>query len=225
MTLGVGYGYTAGRLTSLTTPSGHVVTYGYDVAGRISGVSVNGTSILSTGVDRCVLSRWCLSMNRLGMLIAACLVAGLTQAGDFCEGSPFVPFGQLLNEKAEHVGDRLVTRGILRTDAQEFTLITDGDTATRGLLVESDDEAEAYARKHALVVDPTFNVIDDFASKLEEEQGGKSSLDMSQIVRYRQQRLLCGRVIRGFFGYAFVIDDSVLEKSFLLPRPIRKRGP
>ena len=43
----IGYGYTNGDLTSLTTPSGQTVTYGYNSDHQITSVSVNGTALLS----------------------------------------------------------------------------------------------------------------------------------------------------------------------------------
>jgi RHS repeat-associated protein len=49
VTRSVGYGYTAGDLTSLTTPSGQTVTYGYNSNHQVTSVSVNGTTVL-TGV-------------------------------------------------------------------------------------------------------------------------------------------------------------------------------
>jgi RHS repeat-associated protein len=46
VTLAVGYGYAQGRLSTLTLPSGQVVTYGYDSNGRITSVAVGGTTVL-----------------------------------------------------------------------------------------------------------------------------------------------------------------------------------
>ncbi len=47
VTLSVGYGYTNGRHVTTTLPSGQVITYGHDAAGRIASISVGATSILS----------------------------------------------------------------------------------------------------------------------------------------------------------------------------------
>jgi len=44
------YGYTAGLLTSITYPSGRVVTTGYDLQGQAASVSVDGTAVLSGGL-------------------------------------------------------------------------------------------------------------------------------------------------------------------------------
>jgi len=44
----VGYGYTNGNLTSMTTPSGQSVVYGYNGNHQITSVSVNGTTVLSS---------------------------------------------------------------------------------------------------------------------------------------------------------------------------------
>jgi len=43
----VAYGYTNGDLTSLTTPAGRAITYGYNVNHQIVSVAVNGTTVLS----------------------------------------------------------------------------------------------------------------------------------------------------------------------------------
>jgi YD repeat-containing protein len=45
--LSVGYGYTNGNLTSLTTPSGQSVAYGYNTNGQVTSITVNGTTLLS----------------------------------------------------------------------------------------------------------------------------------------------------------------------------------
>lgn len=44
----VGYGYTNGNLTSMSTPSGQSVAYGYNLNHQITSVSVNGTTVLSS---------------------------------------------------------------------------------------------------------------------------------------------------------------------------------
>ena len=44
----VGYIYTNGDLTSLTTPSGQTVTYGYNANHQITSIAVNGTTVLSS---------------------------------------------------------------------------------------------------------------------------------------------------------------------------------
>ncbi len=43
----VGYGYTNADLTSLVTPSGQAVTYGYNSNHQITSIAVNGTTLLS----------------------------------------------------------------------------------------------------------------------------------------------------------------------------------
>ncbi len=47
VTLGVGYGYTNGRMSTLTLPSGNVVSYAYNSDGQVSGVQVGSTPLLS----------------------------------------------------------------------------------------------------------------------------------------------------------------------------------
>jgi RHS repeat-associated protein len=43
----VGYAYTNGNLTTLTTPSGQTVVYGYNTNGQVVSITVNGTTLLS----------------------------------------------------------------------------------------------------------------------------------------------------------------------------------
>jgi YD repeat-containing protein len=43
----VGYGYTNGNLTSLTTASGQTITYGYNANHQVTSVAVNGTTVLN----------------------------------------------------------------------------------------------------------------------------------------------------------------------------------
>jgi RHS repeat-associated protein len=48
MTKSVSYGYTSGNLSSLTTPSGQTVAYGYNANHQIASISVNGTTVLNS---------------------------------------------------------------------------------------------------------------------------------------------------------------------------------
>jgi RHS repeat-associated protein len=47
VTKSVGYAYTNGNLTTLTTPSGQTVTYGYNGNHQVTSVAVNGTTVLN----------------------------------------------------------------------------------------------------------------------------------------------------------------------------------
>lgn len=47
VTQSVGYGYSSGRLASMTLPSGQVVTYGYGADGRVTSLAVGGNTVLS----------------------------------------------------------------------------------------------------------------------------------------------------------------------------------
>jgi RHS repeat-associated protein len=47
VTKSVGYAYSAGDLTTLTTPSGQTVTYGYNGNHQVTSMSVNGTTVLN----------------------------------------------------------------------------------------------------------------------------------------------------------------------------------
>jgi len=48
VTKAVGYGYSNGNLTSLVTPSGQSIAYGYNANHQITSVSVNGTTVLNS---------------------------------------------------------------------------------------------------------------------------------------------------------------------------------
>jgi RHS repeat-associated protein len=47
LTKSVGYSYTSGDLTTLTTPSGQAVTYGYNSNHQVTSIAVNGTAVLN----------------------------------------------------------------------------------------------------------------------------------------------------------------------------------
>ena len=47
ITKSVGYAYTNGDLTTLTTPSGQTITYGYNTNHQITNIAVNGTTLLN----------------------------------------------------------------------------------------------------------------------------------------------------------------------------------
>jgi RHS repeat-associated protein len=48
VSLAVGYGYSSGNLTSLTTPSGQTVTYGYNTNHQVTSVAVNSATVLNS---------------------------------------------------------------------------------------------------------------------------------------------------------------------------------
>ena len=48
ITKSVGYTYTNGNLTTLTTPSGQTVTYGYNGNHQVTSIAVNGTTVLNS---------------------------------------------------------------------------------------------------------------------------------------------------------------------------------
>ncbi|MEO7744402.1 MAG: RHS repeat-associated core domain-containing protein [Usitatibacter sp.] len=45
----LGYAYSSGRQTGITYPSGRAVTYGFNAAGQVTSITVDGTSILASG--------------------------------------------------------------------------------------------------------------------------------------------------------------------------------
>ena len=47
LTKSIGYGYTSGNLSSIVTPSGQTITYGYNSNHQVTSIAVNGTTVLS----------------------------------------------------------------------------------------------------------------------------------------------------------------------------------
>jgi hypothetical protein len=156
-------------------------------------------------------------MIRAIVVMAILLPIGVAHAGAFCDDAPFVSFDQLIREKDSYLNMRVRTHGVLRTDAKETTLIKQDERTKLGLKVESDSAAQEYASEHRLPSDPSFNVVSDFLDKLQQRDGDKAPVDMSKVASYRQERRLCGRVVKGSGEYGFVIDDSILETTYLVP--------
>jgi RHS repeat-associated protein len=48
VTKSVGYGYTNGNLTAITTPSGQAIVYSYNANHQVTGITISGTTLLSS---------------------------------------------------------------------------------------------------------------------------------------------------------------------------------
>jgi hypothetical protein len=147
------------------------------------------------------------------------LAAGPERSDAFCDNSPFVPFNRLLAEASAYEGKRVQTYVVLRTDAKEYALIRQDENSRGGALVEGDSISEAYARSHHLRDrSPRSELLADLWAKLKIARGEGAALDMAQLANYRQELLMCGRIFKSGRGYNFAADDSVLKKSYLLPK-------
>lgn len=160
-------------------------------------------------------------MSRVIVAVAMLFTVTVIHASSFCEGAQFVAFDELVRSKDGYLNMRIRTHGVLSTDGKEFSLLKQEERSIHGLLVENDSEADKYAREHTLHTDASFDLVADFTSKLQQQEGSKAPSDMSKIGSYRQQLALCGRVIKGSFGYGFAIDDSILERTYLIRRKKR----
>jgi YD repeat-containing protein len=67
LTLSVGYAYTNGDLTAISTPSGQAIVYTYNSNHQITGITVNGATLLSNvSYEPLVRSRVLMSTTQPG---------------------------------------------------------------------------------------------------------------------------------------------------------------
>lgn len=152
------------------------------------------------------------------MSIALLLILPIyaARADSFCRGTEFVPFDQLVEKKAEYLNIRVRTRGIFRTNGKDLAVVTQDELSKAGLRLERDEIAQQYLKDHHLPETDSFDLIADFYERLRESEGTKTPLDTTQLARYRQERELCGRVIKSGKGFAFVADDIIRGRSYLV---------
>ena len=155
-------------------------------------------------------------MKRSALAGLILLVSQSTQAAEFCDGSRFVDFDQLVAKNEAYVGKRVRTHAIAMTDAKEYTLFRKNEDSQEGLLESWDQETDAYAKRMGLSDQP-FNVRQDLFDKLRALEKDQFKPDLTKIVYYRQVVSLCGRLVSEDGRYSFAVDDLILEKSYLLP--------
>ncbi|MFC4762965.1 hypothetical protein [Dyella koreensis] len=136
---------------------------------------------------------------------------------DFCEGSKFTPLDQVLSKPGEFLNQRIQTHAILRTDAKAYTRISLDEKSGFSVLTTADDESTAYNKRHNLSAKPPFNVVSDLFAKLHPVEGAKYKADISKVRYYRQNVMVCGRLVRSMGELRFAVDDMHVEDSYLLP--------
>ena len=155
----------------------------------------------------------------LGML---CVLPLPLAATDFCDGSKVVSLDQVLTRTDEFIEKRVQARAVLKTDAKEYTRISLAEGSHFSILTTADDESTAYGKTHDLSGGYRLNVVNDLLEKLRAAEGMKYKPDMSKIRYYRQDVVVCGRLVRSAGDLRFAVDDMRVEDSYLLPLKGRK---
>ena len=135
----------------------------------------------------------------------------------FCERSKFVPLDQVLSEPTQFLNKRIQTNAVLRTDGKEYTRISLDEGSRFSVLTTADNESTAYYKRNRLSVSPPFDVFRDLFKKLHAREGEKYKPDMTKIQYYRQDVLVCGRLVGSMGNLRFAVDDMRIAKSYLLP--------
>lgn len=151
------------------------------------------------------------------VITALIIFSGIASAHCFCGDARFVPLDHLISNKGVYLNKRVRTHAVLSTDAKEFTLLREDEKSKHGLLVTSDAETQAYAKRMNLRSKKYITVVDDLFDKLRAREGTRYKPDMTKIRYYRQDVLVCGRVVRSMGKIRFAVDDMRIEKSYLLP--------
>lgn len=138
-------------------------------------------------------------------------------ATDFCDGSKFVSLDQVLSRPDEFIDKRIQTRAVLKTDAKQYTRISLAEGSNFSILTTADDESTAYGQVHDISDRHHLNVVNDLFEKLRAVEGAKYRPDMSKIRYYRQDVLICGRLVGTIGERRFAVDDMRVEDSYLLP--------
>lgn len=139
-------------------------------------------------------------------------------ARDFCQSASFVPLDQLVLSKDAYLNRRVRTHAVLITDAKEFSLLKEEEGSHYGLSTSYDEESDAYKVRMSIPQAPPFNVVNDLFEKLRVLEGTKYKQDMTKIRYYRQEVMVCGRVVKSSDGeYSFAVDDMRRERSYMLP--------
>lgn len=143
-------------------------------------------------------------------------VANAVYAGNFCDNAPFIKLNQIISHKQSYIGVRVRTHAILKTDLKEYTIIEQSEKSDNYLLVGSDGQNSGLRNITGKSDITSSSVSLDFMNKYKQMEGARAAVDWSKIVYYRQERLLCGRVVKVDGRWRFAIDDSILQSSYLL---------
>lgn len=59
-------------------------------------------------------------------------------------------------------------------------------------------------------------MVDDLLEKLHTAEGAKYKKDLSKIRYYRQEVIVCGRLVKEQNEIRFALDDKHIERTYLL---------
>ena len=152
---------------------------------------------------------------RVALLL--CLVSTQTPSKDFCDGSNFVALDNLLLNKAQFLNKRIQTHAILRTDGKEHTRISLEENSRFTILLTADAETTAYFHMHPDIVNHYVDAKDDLFSKMQSMGVPKAEREMSKISFYRQELMVCGRLVGDQNEVQFAVDDQRVERTYMLP--------
>jgi hypothetical protein len=138
-------------------------------------------------------------------------------ASDFCDGSNIVSLDRILSSPDKYIDRRVQTHAVLKTDAKEYTRISLDENSIFSVLTTADDESTTYGKRDKLFIKNRLNVIDDLFEKLRAVEGSRYKPDISKIRYYRQDVVICGRLVRSMGELRFAVDDMRIEDSYLLP--------
>lgn len=145
-----------------------------------------------------------------------CMSPAWAQASDFCLNSSKETLDQVISNKKQFLGKRVLVHAVLRTDGKEYTRLSLAEGSDVSILATADDESTAY-RGRMSPPPPSYGLREDFFAKLKEREGNRFKPDMSKIGYYRQDVIACGRLVEEAGEYRFALDDMRVEKSYLLP--------
>lgn len=161
-------------------------------------------------------------MLRWTLALMIVLVSTLCHGEGFCGTAPYVPFDQVVRDKALMIGQCVRTHVVVTTDAKEYSLFRENEHSRYGLLETAGDESPRCAKTDTPSQSTDVNVREDLFRKLREVEGDNFKPDLTMIRYYRQDMLLCGQVVKEDGEIRFAVDDGILERSYLLPLPKKR---
>lgn len=171
-------------------------------------------------VNYSILPRGSMSVNAkitTAIVIVLISLSGSVSAHNFCGDAQLVPLNNLISNKSKYLNQRVKTYAVLSTDAKEYTLLKQDEKSKLGILITSDAETDEYAKRMSLRPEKNTNVVDDLFEKLRAREGAEYKPDKTKIRYYRQDVMVCGRLVRSMGELRFAVDDMRIEKSYLLP--------
>jgi hypothetical protein len=148
-------------------------------------------------------------------LLVLMFVSPACSANAFCGNAPFVPFDQLAMNAKSMLNKRVRTRAVGTTDAKEYTRYRQDELSPEGLLQTADSESTRYAEAMKLSP-PAFDVREELFRLLRIAEGDRYKPDLAKIRYYREDVMLCGRVVRTWGMFEFAVDDLIRERTYLL---------